>query len=606
MTTDTITAAWTRNRSDDLAVTAGCSFDVRRAAYTVWWIERFCKLYEGEWAGSPLRLHDCHECEPWPVAGEWFDARGNENETTIADCLARAERYIACVAAGHEVDWQYECVMRLYGWVKWSDRWKRNIRRFRKASIFLAKKNKKSPTLAANALYMTCGDGEPGQKVFLAAKDGQQAKDNAGRHAIEMLNLSPELMKACTVNKVEARITHEASRSFLKPMSSANAPSQKAAEGLNGSAFVDETHVVDREFMGRISRMGISRSEPLIAEFSTAGDDPDGYGKEQFDYAQKVIAGEVEDQQFFGLVYAAPQDVTDEELLADPLKFARMANPAMGHTVDPEELLEDVRTSHAKSPREFARCKMYRFNIWQHAHNAWLGQTDWAACGEAYTLEDLLGRTCWAGLDLSKTRDTTALVLAFEPVLPAEHIKLWPLFWLPEARATALSDKVPFEQWGRDGHVELTPGNWIDYRAVRDRLNWIRDNFDLKCLLYDPKFASELVHGLRADDEWDEDQVQEFGQSNLNFASPTTEFERAVMAHELTHPNNPVLNWQASHVAVDEHKTTRIKRAVKPGTHTGDPRTIDGIVASIMAMAGAMANIGNENEAWYTPGILRN
>ena len=65
-------------------------------------------------------------------------------------------------------------------------------------------------------------------------------------------------------------------------------------------------------------------------EVSTAGNNPDGYGKERFDYADEVLRGVVEDQNLFVAIYAAPQDLSDSDFDADPLKYARMANPAMG------------------------------------------------------------------------------------------------------------------------------------------------------------------------------------------------------------------------------------------------------------------------------------
>jgi len=109
--------------------------------------------------------------------------------------------------------------------------------------------------------------------------------------------------------------------------------------------LVDEIHVVDDGFMQRTKRMGISRSEPIIAQFSTAGMNPEGYGKSQWDYARDVQNGVVEDHQYFAAIYEAPQDLSDEDLQADPVKYARMANPAWGHTVDEAEYLADYQES---------------------------------------------------------------------------------------------------------------------------------------------------------------------------------------------------------------------------------------------------------------------
>src|SRR5215831_7504542 len=225
---DRATKKWIRNASDEKAAQSGCRFDESRGRFVVEWIERYCRLYEGEWAGQAMKL----------------------------------------------TDWQLDCTLRLFGWVRQSKKWKRLVRRFRAASIWVAKKNKKSPTLAAWGLYLLCGDGEPGQKIFLGAKDGRQARDIAGKHAVEMMLASQDLREECRLNRTTMQITHLPTKSLMIPLASSNARHQQSKEGLNGSVLIDECHVVDRDFVRRISRAGISRSEPLQLEVSTAGNDP--------------------------------------------------------------------------------------------------------------------------------------------------------------------------------------------------------------------------------------------------------------------------------------------------------------------------------------------
>src|SRR5688572_21373342 len=107
---DTTTRLWLRNESDERAAASGCRFDVLRGAYTIWWIERFCKLYEGEgYAGNPLILHGCKQCDHSHLtAMQEFDEEQSKE---------RASLFAECVASGHDIDWQYECFMRIFGWV---------------------------------------------------------------------------------------------------------------------------------------------------------------------------------------------------------------------------------------------------------------------------------------------------------------------------------------------------------------------------------------------------------------------------------------------------------------------------------------------------------
>lgn len=564
--TDSATKDWIRGPADERAAAAGCRFEEERGRFVVGWIERYLRLYEGEYAGEPMHLRD----------------------------------------------WQLDATLRLFGWVRWSNKWERWVRRFRAASIWIAKKNKKSPTLAAWGLYLLAGDGEQGQKVFFAAKNGQQAREIAGKHAIEMLRKCPELEAECRVNKNTSQITHLPSRSIILPLSNNNSAAQQAKEGINGSILVDECHVVDRDFMRRVSRAGISRSEPLQIEVSTAGDNPDGYGKERFDYAVMVEKGDVEDQELFTAIYAAPQDLTDADLDADPLKYAKMANPALGHTVDPEELLDDYNKSK-RQPGKLLDCKMYRFNIWQRSSNPWLKASDWDKCRRAFSATDLFGRVCYAGLDLSRTRDMTALALLFPwHEEGPECYRILPYFWLPEDRAAELDGQVPVMAWARSGDLKLTPGGVVDYGHIKACFRALHELYTIKELVYDPRYAEEVTQTLEQGTMDDKgESIEEgtgvprfvFEQNDKNFAAPTEDWERLVIAGNLHHNGHPVLAWQIGHAHCITRATSRAKRVVKPSNSRVDPRTIDGVVAGIMALARAMMSPIRQASVYETRGM---
>jgi phage terminase large subunit-like protein len=553
---DKATRSWIRTPGDELAAKEGCRFDPETGHFVVEWIQRYCRLYEGEAAGQNMELRD----------------------------------------------WQLEATMRLFGWVRWSDRWKRWVRRFTQASIWVPKKNKKSPTLAAWGLYLLCGDGEQGQKVFLAAKDGTQAREIAGKHALEMLMQSEELSAECTINRSLMQITHEPSRSVMRPLSSSNSKTQESKEGLNGSVLIDETHVVDREFVDRISRAGISRAEPLHLEVSTAGNNPDGYGKSRFDYAVSVLDGRMHDPRLFVMAFTAPQDLADKDLDADPAKYGKMANPAWGHTIDPEEYLDDYRRSRT-SLTSLGNFKMYRLNVWQGAASPWLKQGDWAACTTAFTADDLAGRECYAGLDLSRTQDMSSLVLMFPDDDGGAHVL--PFFWLPEDTARELNSKVAFLEWAKSGHLLLTPGNVVDYGFIKGTIRELAARYKILELAYDQKYAEELTQSIEQGQVGRDGQVIEealgitrvvIPQTIMALTGPTKEFERYVLGKLLRHNGHPILAWQAGHVQVRTDANANI-RPVKPKPN--DIRKVDGIVASIMAMSRMMLRAPKQKTSIY-------
>jgi phage terminase large subunit-like protein len=584
--TDELTRRWIRNRSDELAAQNGCYFDAERAAFAIWWIERYCKLYEGEWAGQNVLLRSgCTDVDQ-QILDDWEDG-GREKS------LARLARYEDWFATDKQVDWQYECTARLFGWSRHSARWNRVIRRFTAASIWIPKKQKKSPSLAALGVHLICGDGEQGAKCFGGAKDGNQA-GIAMAHAIAMVEQSPELAAECKINRNEKSIEHLPTRSKYKPLSSANERTKTSKEGINGHILIDETHVVDRDFVKIISRAGISRAEPLHIEVSTAGNNPDGYGKERQDYARQVVSGATQNDQLFVAIYEAPQDLTDEQLAEDPLKYGRLANPAWGHTAHEEEFLADYNESR-RTIAGLADFKMYRLNIWQHTANQWLRVDDWFKCAGSLELDALAGETSAAGMDLSKTQDMSALSIA----VPREGgCDLFAKLWCTESFVRDNQDKADFLRWQDAGHLVVIPGDTIQEQYIRDEFARLVELLDLRILVKDRAFAADFA-------SWCEDQYPkllqvDYPQNAAMMEKPIDDFEAAVIEGRLRHENNGCLNWQAGHAST--YPNARGHRIImKP--KRGDYRKVDGMVSSVMAYWGTK-HLPKKSSVYRRRGVL--
>jgi phage terminase large subunit-like protein len=456
---DATTRKWISNVADEKAAAAGMRFDAERGAFACDWMERYCCLYEGERAGEPLVLY--------PAQREFF--------------------------------------MRLFGWVRWSDEWGQWIRRFTHAAVWKAKKNGKSPEAAAYNLYLACGEGEPGQKVYMMAHDGGQARI-AQMHAVNMVEQSPALAADCAVNKTTLQITHGPSRSVIMVVTGDNKRTADSKHGYNGSVTIDEMHVVNRQMMEAVGRAGISRKEPLQTSFSTAGTDPSSVGFERCQYGRQVNAGERDDPHFLHVEYAAPADMTPAEIDSRLDEFGRMANPAWGNLVKPSEFRADWNRSKSE-PRKVAIFLQERLNVWVGSKARWLDQAGWERGRRKFTLADMRGRQCFLGLDLSRTRDMTAAPLLFpwdedDP----EAVRIWPQFWLPEKRAADLDHLYPFRSWSAAGHLTLTAGDVVDYARVEADIVAAVEEHGLIVggVYFDPWNAEEITQRLadRLGCEW--------------------------------------------------------------------------------------------------------
>ncbi len=202
----------------------------------------------------------------------------------------------------------------------------------------------------------------------------------------------------------------------------------------------------------------------------------------------------------------------------------------------------------------------------------------------------LESQECYAGLDLSSTTDITALVLVF----PEEgRFKVLPFFWIPEegARQRERRDRVPYPQWIRQGLIEATPGEVIDYDRIRTKINELGQRYHIREIAIDRWNATQLATQL----EGDGFQMVAFGQGYASMNWPTKKLEELVLGGKLAHGGHPVLRWMASNVSIETDAADNWKPSKKKSVER-----IDGIVALIMAAG----RVGLQVEFAYSSIIL--
>jgi len=495
----------------------GYWWDEAAAGRVVEFIERFCRHHKGEWAGQPFRL------EPW----------------------------------------QREIVRTVFGWRR-AD----GTRRFRTAYVEVPRKNGKTELAAAVGLYLLVADGEAGAEVYSAATKRDQARI-VHSAAKQMLRRSPDLRRF--VEEYRDNLVVPATASKFEALSSES----HTLDGLNPHGIIlDELHAHRDRHLRDVLLTGTgARRQPLEWVITTAGVyDPASIGWEMHDYAANVLQGVFEDETFFAYIAAADE----EDDWQDPATWAK-ANPNLGVSVK-LEYLEELADRAAKSPSFLNTFLRYHLNIWTQQLERWIPIEAWDRCGGPVDEGALIGRRCFGGLDLSSTIDITALALAF----PAEDgsYDLVMRFWVPEDRLHERSerDRVPYDAWARDGWLQVTPGNVVDYGFIREEIHRLADRYEIVELAYDPWNASKLAVELLGDGV----PMVEFRQGYASMSPAAKEFERLVTAGLLRHGGHPVLRWMANNVTVRQDPAGNIK----PDKERSKEK-IDGIVAAIMAIGRA-------------------
>lgn len=87
-------------------------------------------------------------------------------------------------------------------------------------------------------------------------------------------------------------------------------------------------------------------------------------------------------------------------------------NPSLGESID----IEKVRNAYISARENAAEESIFRqlrLNQWVKQSTRWMQMDKWDACAFPVNEEELIGRTCYGGLDLSSTLDITVFVLVF-------------------------------------------------------------------------------------------------------------------------------------------------------------------------------------------------
>lgn len=187
----------------------------------------------------------------------------------------------------------------------------------------------------------------------------------------------------------------------------------------------------------------------------------------------------------------------------------------------------------------------------------------------------LKARRCYIGMDLSSTKDLTALVAVFPD---DDGFDVLCQFFVPKdsIKDRATRDRVPYDQWAREGYLIATPGNVVDYEAVRQTLKDWAAEFQVREITFDPWNATDLVTRLQEQDGF---TCVPMRQGFVSLSAPTKALEKAVLGRTLRHDGHPVLRWCVSNVSVESDPAGNLKPSKKVSTER-----IDGVVALIMAI----------------------
>ena len=504
------------------------------------------------------------------------------------------------------MDWQRSMITEFYGQLieDEDDPAGSYLRRYQYLYLEIAKKNGKSEIAAGLGVYHLFADGEINGEVYVVAAD----RDNAGivfAAAKYMVEQSPALKKRSRIVDSVKTIYDETSGSRLKVLSS----EAYSKHGYKPSCVIfDELHAQPSRDLWDVMTFGSgdARRQPVWIVLTTAGDDPD----------RKSIGWEVHEKAL--AIYRWRRGARDEQAYDDPrwlpiiyglgliededeLKnlniydedLWRRCNPSLGKTLK----MATIRAQAADAKKSEAAERLFRWlrlNQWiATATVGWIpitiyDKTQWNPpdCKDWREAVQLLrGKTCYGGVDLSKSTDLTAFVLVFPPQEGLDRWVALPTGWMPldGIDAREREDHVPYRDWIRAGFLHGCEGDIIDFEAVADAVVQAAQDYDLRMVGFDPYLGATVMQNIRERLAGTVTEVVEIPQGIRTISPPMKELERLIRAHEMLH----VHNTAARQCFLNLRCVSDDNENIKPTKKRSRGR-IDITVAWIIAFATAM------------------
>lgn len=404
-------------------------------------------------------------------------------------------------------------------------------RRFRKARLYVPRKNGKSAMAAALGLFMLAGDGEAGAEVYAGAGTEKQAWEVFGP-ARQMALASPDYRNRFTVDVMARSISSALSMSKFEPV--IGQPGDGASPHCSITDEYHE-HPTDDQVATMETGMG-AREQPLSLIVSTAGDNIAGPCRDDWLQCQHILDGILSDDRTFVLIYGIDDgdDWSSESALIK-------ANPNYGVSVDAEFLAAQQRDA-INNPRKQGHFKTKHLNVWVQARDAFINMQRWAECETpGLSLDDFAGRRCYLGMDLASKIDLTALELLF----PNDDgtFARFGRYYLPE-ETVQLAENQHYRAWHIAGQLIATPGNQTDYFQVLEDIKELAERFEIAEIAVDPHNAHMLSNALTNEGL----PVVLFGPTVLNFSEPMKQVEALIRDRKLRHDGDPVMSWAMSNV----------------------------------------------------------
>lgn len=450
-----------------------------------------------------------------------------------------------------------------------------NPHKTRRAIISFGRKNAKTALAAMILLLHLCGpEHRLNGQLYSAAQSREQAAILFSL-AAKMVRMSPELSAVVVVRDTNKQLACPGYGTLYRALSAEAA----TAFGLSPFLIVhDELGQVRgerSELYEALETATGAQEDPLSIVISTQAPSASDLLSILIDDA---LGGH--DPKTIVSLHAAPEK--DDPFAVETIK---KANPAFGDFLNADEVMAMAEEARRMPSRE-AGFRNLVLNQRVDASSPFVSRSTWEGCkGEVLPLD---GCEVYGALDLSEVNDLTAKLLIGRPDKGRWHVH--PKFWLPQEglREKSRLDRVPYDLWSDQGHLEAVPGKSVDYDFVAADLKKDFDRYDVKQIAFDRwnfKHLKPCLIRAGIPEETVDRVFVEFGQGFQSMSPAIRELESMLLNNKIVHGNHPVMNMCATSAVVKRDPAGNKKLDKIRST-----QRIDGMVCLVMAVGVATAS----------------
>lgn len=460
-----------------------------------------------------------------------------------------------------------------FGWKN-----KKGYRRFRRSYKSEARQNGKTFENGIIGTYIGNFSGYNYGKLFTVATKKRQAR-LAWEEMAKFIKIDPDLKELFDVKDYKSLIICNITNSTIEALSK-EAGLDDGFRSIFSSIDEIHQHKDNRIYKAIYNGTG-ALDETLVSMITTRGFDigPESFSYEMDCYAVRVLEGTVEADDFFVDIYALDKD----DDIWDESKWIK-ANPYLASTEKGlETLRQDAQTAKDMGGSDLRDFITKRLNKWARDEDTqFIDLEKWKECESKKTLEELRGKSCYCGLDLSSGGDLTSIALEFP--LKDDKFYIYSHSFMPRGRLQEhiQSDLAPYDIWEKNKLITVTGGVTEyknDYKFIIAHLKKIIEEYELniKVIGYDPHNAD----GFLSDLEELGIPLLEVTQSAKFLNDATVDMQLNVKSGNVEYDkHNELLSWSFSNAKIVANSFGEIKVDKEPKART---KRIDPVDACIDA-----------------------